>query len=185
MRFRSNWILEVLVFEGRGKRENGKTEEKLLGTKREPTTNSTSIWLRRRDLIPGQIGGRRMLPPLRNPCSPSSSESRSLVIIVARNDGKRERGRLTPFIMISSHRFPRAAVLTIIVIVLFLENQWETLRRKDYTNLGKDYAARIPIVVLSRWTLPLYKQTTFSIASHADITRDEPLRTSAWEATFQ
>ena len=138
MRFRSNWNLEVLVFEERGKRENRR--EKPLGTKREPTTNSTSIWLRRRDLNPGQIGGRRMLPPVRNPCSPSSSESRSLVIIVARNDGKRERGRLTPFI--SSHRFPRAAVLTIIVIVLFLENQWETLRRKDYTNLGKDYAVR-------------------------------------------
>ena len=81
-----------------------------------------------------------MLPPVRNPCSPSSLESRSLVIIFARNDGNRERGRPTPFI--SSHRFPRAAVLTIIVIVLFLENQWETLRRKDYTNLGKYYAVR-------------------------------------------
>ena len=69
-----------------------------------------------------------MLPPVRNPCSPSSSESRSLVIIVARNDGKRERGRPTPFI--SSHRFPRAAVLTIIVIVLFLENQWETAEER-------------------------------------------------------
>ena len=120
--------------------ENRKTEEKTLGTKREPTTNSISIWLRRWDLIPGHVGARRMLSPLRNPCSPSSSESRSLVIIVGRNDGKRERGRPTPFI--SSSRFPRAAVLTIIVIVLSLENQWETLRRKDYTNLGKDYAVR-------------------------------------------
>ena len=35
--------------------------------RREPTTNSTHIWRRRRDLNPGHIGGRRALSPLRHP----------------------------------------------------------------------------------------------------------------------
>ena len=45
-------------------------EKNLSEQRREPTTNSTHIWHRRRDLNPGQIGGRRVLSPLRHPCFP-------------------------------------------------------------------------------------------------------------------
>ena len=64
----SNWNLKMLVFEERGKPEY--PEKNLLEQGREPTTNSSHIWHRRRDLNPGYIGGRRVLSPLRHPCSP-------------------------------------------------------------------------------------------------------------------
>jgi len=51
-------------FWGEGK--TGVLGEKPLGAKREPTTNSTHIWRRRRDLNPGHIGGGRALSPLSN-----------------------------------------------------------------------------------------------------------------------
>ena len=37
---------------------------------RKPTTNSTHMWRRRRDLNPGHIGGRRALSPLCHPSAP-------------------------------------------------------------------------------------------------------------------
>ena len=52
----SNWNLELLVFEERGKPEY--PEKNLSEQRREPTTNSTHILRRRRDLNPGHIGGR-------------------------------------------------------------------------------------------------------------------------------
>ena len=58
----------MLVFEERGKPEY--PEKNLLEQGREPTTNSSHIWHRRRDLNPGYIGGRRVLSPLCHPCSP-------------------------------------------------------------------------------------------------------------------
>ena len=64
----SNWNFEMLDFEERGNPEY--PEKNLSEQRREPTTNSTHIWRRRRDLKPGQIGGRRVLSPLRHPCSP-------------------------------------------------------------------------------------------------------------------
>ena len=64
---RSNWNLEVLVFEERGKPEY--LEKNLSEQGREPTRNSTHIWRRRRDLNSGHFGGRRVLSPLRQPCS--------------------------------------------------------------------------------------------------------------------
>ena len=64
----SNWNLEMLVFEERGKPEY--PEKNLSEQGREPTSNSTHIWSRHRDLNPGHIGGRRVLSPLRHPCSP-------------------------------------------------------------------------------------------------------------------
>ena len=64
----SNWNLEMLVFEERGKPEY--PEKNLSEQGREPTTNSTHVWRRRRDLNPGQISGRRMISPLRHPWSP-------------------------------------------------------------------------------------------------------------------
>ena len=60
MRSRSNWNLEVLVFEERGKPEY--PEKNLSEQGREPTTNSTHIWRR------PHIDGRRVLSPLRHPC---------------------------------------------------------------------------------------------------------------------
>ena len=61
----SNWNLEMLVFEERGKLEY--PEKNHSEPRREPTTNSTHIWRRHRDLNPGHIGGRWALPPLRHP----------------------------------------------------------------------------------------------------------------------
>ena len=64
----SNWNLEMLVFEERGKPEY--PEKNLSEQRREPTTNSTNIWRRRRDLNPGRTGGRRALSALRHPLLP-------------------------------------------------------------------------------------------------------------------
>ena len=62
----SNWNLEVLVFEERGKPEY--PEKNLSEQGREPTTNSTHIWRGRRDLNPDHIiDGRRALSPPRHP----------------------------------------------------------------------------------------------------------------------
>ena len=65
----SNWNLEMLVFAERGKPEY--PEKNLSEQRREPTTNSTHIWRRVRESNPGHIGGRRVLSPLRHPCSPT------------------------------------------------------------------------------------------------------------------
>ena len=67
VRSRSNWNLEVLVFECRRKPEYPRKNISEQG--REPTTNSTHIWRQRRDLNPDHIGGRRVLSTLRHPCS--------------------------------------------------------------------------------------------------------------------
>ena len=61
----SNWNLKMLVFEERGKPEY--PEKNLSEQRREPTTNSTHIWRRCRDLNPGHIGGRRALSLLCHP----------------------------------------------------------------------------------------------------------------------
>ena len=50
-----NWKLEMLVFEDRGKPEYPK--KNLLEQGREPSTNSTHIWRRRRDLNQGTLVG--------------------------------------------------------------------------------------------------------------------------------
>ena len=67
---RSNWNLEVLVFEERPGPNTRVPGEKPSEQRREPTTNSTHIWCRRRDSNPGHIAGRRVLSPLRHPCFP-------------------------------------------------------------------------------------------------------------------
>ena len=59
--------VEVLVFKERGKPEY--PEKNLSEQGREPKTNSTHIWGRCQDLNPDHIGGRRVLSPLRHPCS--------------------------------------------------------------------------------------------------------------------
>ena len=59
---RSNWNLELLVFEETGKPEY--PEKNLSEQSREPTTNSTHICRRVRESNPGHIGGRRALSPL-------------------------------------------------------------------------------------------------------------------------
>ena len=67
---RARDLMEVSVFEERGKPEY--PEKNLLEQGREPTTNSTHKWRRRRDFNPDHIGGRQALSPLRHPCSPKS-----------------------------------------------------------------------------------------------------------------
>ena len=76
VRSRSNWNLKVLVFKERGKPEY--PEKNLSEQGREPTTNSTQIWRRRQDSNPGHIGGRRVLSPLRHPCSPNMADEKFL-----------------------------------------------------------------------------------------------------------
>ena len=51
---RSNWNLETLAFEERGKPEY--PEKNLSEQGREPTTNSTHIWRRIQESNPGRIG---------------------------------------------------------------------------------------------------------------------------------
>ena len=67
-RSKSNWNLDVLGLKKSRKPEY--PEINLSEQGRELTTNSTHIWRRHRDLNPGHIGGRRVLSPLRHPCSP-------------------------------------------------------------------------------------------------------------------
>ena len=68
----SNWNLEMLVFDERGKPKY--PEKNLSEQRREPRTNSTHIWRRRRDLNPGNIGGRAWASERSHhctiPCSP-------------------------------------------------------------------------------------------------------------------
>ena len=52
----------MLVFEKRRKPEY--PEKNLSEHRREPTTNTTHIWRRQRDLNPGHIGRRLALSPL-------------------------------------------------------------------------------------------------------------------------
>ena len=57
-------------FEGGGKPEY--PEKNLSEHGREPTTNLNHAWRRRQDSNPDRIGGRRVLSPLRDPCSPKN-----------------------------------------------------------------------------------------------------------------
>ena len=66
----SNWNLEMLGFKGRGKPEY--PEKNLSQQGREPTTISTHIWCRSRDLNLGHIGGRRVLSQLHHPLLPKT-----------------------------------------------------------------------------------------------------------------
>ena len=68
----SNWNLEMLVFEERGKPEY--PEKSLSEQGRQPTTNSTHIWRRRWELNPGHIGGRRVLSPTAPPSLPKGAQ---------------------------------------------------------------------------------------------------------------
>ena len=70
----SNWNLEFLFFDERGKPEH--PEKNLSPQRREPITKSTHIWLGHRDLNPGHIGGRRVRSLLPHPCSPPLGRAR-------------------------------------------------------------------------------------------------------------
>ena len=59
MHSRSNWNLEVLVLEERGKAEY--PDKNLSEQRNEPTTNLTYAWCRCWDLNRVHIGGRRLL----------------------------------------------------------------------------------------------------------------------------
>ena len=82
----------MLVFEARRKPEYIVPEEKPRRARREPTTNATLIWRRRRDLSPDHIGESRVLSPLRHrDLSPllKTSDYRCLIteVIIPRRDG--------------------------------------------------------------------------------------------------
>ena len=69
----STWFLIELEFANVGFWGEGKTGvpgENLSEQGREPTTNSTHIWRRRRDMNPGLIVRRQAFPPLRHPFLP-------------------------------------------------------------------------------------------------------------------
>ena len=68
----SNWNLEMLVFEERGKPEY--PEKNLSEQKTETTTDPTQIWRRRRELNSGHIGGRGAFSPLGHPLLPKHRE---------------------------------------------------------------------------------------------------------------
>ena len=76
----------MLVFEKRGKPEY--SEKNVREQRREPTTNSTHIWRRRRDLNPGHIGGRQALSPLRHSLLPflNATANPSLFILLMINN---------------------------------------------------------------------------------------------------
>ena len=61
--------LEFGSFSFHGRKKLEYTEKNPSGRRREQTTNSTHIWLRRWDSNPGLIGGRRVFSPLRQPFS--------------------------------------------------------------------------------------------------------------------
>ena len=63
----SNWNLEMLVLQERGKPEY--PEKNLSEQRREPTTNSTHIWRRVWELNLQHVGGSWALSPLCHPCS--------------------------------------------------------------------------------------------------------------------
>ena len=67
VRSRSNWNLKVSAFKEKGKPEY--PDKNLSEQRGESTTNSTHIRRRRQDSNPGHICGRRVLSPLRHPCS--------------------------------------------------------------------------------------------------------------------
>ena len=64
----SNWNLQMLVFEERGKREY--PEKNLSEQRREPTTNSTHTWRRLRDLNRVTLVGGERSHHCAIPCSP-------------------------------------------------------------------------------------------------------------------
>lgn len=77
---RSNWNLKMLAFvdgENRRTRRTRRTRRKSLGVRREPTTNSTHVW-HRTGIEPGPHCRKRVLPPLRHPCSPNDNLLRLL-----------------------------------------------------------------------------------------------------------
>ena len=89
MHSRSNWNLEVLVLEERGKAEY--PDKNLSEQRNEPTTNLTQALVSVLGFEPVHIGGRRLLSPLSHPCSPDSSgmlETFQTMLHVIRNDLK-------------------------------------------------------------------------------------------------
>ena len=101
------WFLVELefgnvVFGERGKPEY--PEKNLLEKRREPTTNSTHMRRRRWDLNPGQIGGRRVLSPLRHPLLPKEGKNR-LESVAKLNESispSNIKLRITPLLVIES-----------------------------------------------------------------------------------
>jgi len=91
----------VLVVKERGKPEY--PEKNLSQQGREPTTNSTHIWRRRQDSNPGHIGGRRVLSPLRHPCSPKGARvGKSKLMVHAIPFGKLQKHQFSILLVCSA-----------------------------------------------------------------------------------
>ena len=73
----------MLVFAERGKPEY--LEKNLSEQRREPTTNSTQMWRRCRDVNSGPIGGRPVLSRLHFPCCLISITIKTKLIFVIMN----------------------------------------------------------------------------------------------------
>ena len=178
MRFRSNWNLEVLVFEERGKRESRRETSR----NKERTNNKLNPHMASTPgFEPGPNRREANAPTSAKPLLPKLFREPFLSYHLREEwweKGKRETNAFYLF-----PPFPASCCFNHYCYCFIfgkpvgdsaeerLHKSGQILRRAKFR--------------LSFWTLPLYRQTTFSIASHADITRDEPLRTSAWEATFQ
>ena len=70
-----NWNLDMPVFEERGKPEYPERTSLSKGENQQ----QTHIWRRRRHLNPGHIGRRRVLSPMRHPCSRCSYLSQQVI----------------------------------------------------------------------------------------------------------
>ena len=93
----------MLVFE---ERENRSTRRKTSRSKGE-NQQQTHIWRRRQDSNPGHIGGRRVLSPLRHPCS---SNNISFVLW----SPKRSAIMLNPFAQLLQHCWGQARSLRMV-----------------------------------------------------------------------
>ena len=139
----------MLVFEERGKLEC--PEKKLSEKRREPTTTSTHIWRRCRDLNPGNIGGRRALSPLCHPLLPSRVGAKSRI-----------PPRNLVFFQIQLRNFKINNIVSNIFNQLICEFQvanikckciqlfWERLSEKGHMTIPKGIEGSLECTVLQR-----------------------------------
>ena len=180
MRFRSNWILEVLVFEERGKRENRRETSR----NKERTNNKLNQHMASTPgFDPGPNWREANAPTTAKPLLPKLFREPFLSYHRREEWWEKGKGETNAFYLFPP--FPASCCFNHYCYCFIFGKPVGDCGGKITQIWAKITPYEIPIVVLSSWTLPLYRQTPFSIASHADITRDEPLRTSAWEATFQ
>ena len=90
----------MLVFGERGKPEY---PEKNLSEQKGESTNSAHLWRRVRESNPGHIGGKRVLLPLPQPCSPLSLQLGA--IFWENRESQDTRQKIEFFIILPKHPF--------------------------------------------------------------------------------